>query len=87
MARCRIERELDDVGGTLERARAECVKFKSLWDGDEEGGRYVLRLPVGTIEGTYAVNGRVVLFLVEKKPRVVPCRLIEAVLDRFLWPG
>jgi len=84
---CRIERELGDVAGTLGRAKAECEKFRSVWIGDTEGGRYELRTPLGMVVGTYSVAGQRVTFLVEKKPRVVPCALVERVLDLFLDAG
>jgi hypothetical protein len=87
MSAIRIERRLDDVSKTLARARAESVKFHSLWEGDEEKGHYVLRTPLGTLEGTYSVADRVATFVIEKKPRIVPTVLIEKVLDEFLRGG
>lgn len=84
MSRCRIERELRDVGETLARAKREAAKFGSVFDGDVERGSYVLRTPLGTVEGTYSVARATVCFLVEKKPAIVPCALIERVLDQFL---
>ena len=84
MTGCRIERKLDDVDKTLERAKREAVKFGSVFEGDVEKGGYVLRTPLGTIEGSYSVTDAVVCFVVEKKPSVVPCGLIERVLDQFL---
>ncbi|MCB9596231.1 MAG: hypothetical protein H6719_26145 [Sandaracinaceae bacterium] len=87
MSRCLIERDLEDVNATLVRARAECDKFRSLWVGDDTGGHYKLRTPLGSIEGTYTVDGKHVCFQVEKKPRIVPCALIERVLDEFLRDG
>lgn len=84
MSAIRIERRLADVGRTLVRARAEAAKFRSVWNGDETGGSYVLRTPLGTLEGTYSVAGSDVVFVVEKKPRIVPNVLIERVLDEFL---
>ncbi len=87
MSAIRIERRLDDVSKTLARARQESLKFRSLWEGDEEKGHYVLRTPLGTLEGTYSVAGKVATFVVEKKPRIVPHVLIEKVLDEFLRNG
>lgn len=84
MSRCEIERTLGDVDATLLRAKQEAVKFGSVWDGDVDRGRYVLRTPLGTVEGTYTVSDRRIRFLIEKKPGIVPCVLIERVLDRFL---
>ncbi len=87
MSLCRVERALADVGETLARAKREAVKFRSSFTGDVEKGEYVLRTPLGTIEGTYSVRESTVCFLVEKKPRIVPCALIERVLDEFLRAG
>jgi len=87
MSRCRIERTLDDVSETLVRAKQEAAKFRSVFTGDVEKGEYVLRTPLGTIEGTYSVRSTTVCFLVEKKPAIVPCALIERVLDQFLADG
>ena len=87
MTACRIVRELKNTDHALDRARAECAKFGSEWLGDERGGRYVLRTPLGTVEGTYTVEGKTIEFLVGKKPRVVPCKLIERILDQFLRDG
>ncbi len=84
MSPLRIERRLDDVSKTLARAKAEAVKFRSVWNGDESGGTYVLRTPLGTLEGHYSVTGKDVVFVVEKKPRIVPDVLIQKVLDEFL---
>jgi len=84
MSALRIQRRLTDVSKTLARAKAESVKFRSIWNGDETAGNYVLRTPLGTLEGHYTVTGSDIVFIVEKKPRIVPEMLIERVLDEFL---
>jgi hypothetical protein len=81
----RVERKLNDVPGLLARARKECEKFYSTWEGDDRSGRYALRTPVGTIHGVYTIdeqgNAR---FDIEKKPTLLPMAVIERVLDEFL---
>jgi hypothetical protein len=84
MSLCRIERTIDDVSETLARAKQEAVKFGSVWEGDVDRGHYVLRTPLGAIEGTYTVRSGTASFLIEKKPVIVPCALIKRVLDEFL---
>lgn len=69
---------------TLERAKREAAKFGSRWNGDVERGDYTLRTPLGTVEGTYSVTGSTICFSIAKKPMVIPCSLIERVLDQFL---
>jgi hypothetical protein len=87
MTGCRIERKLSEVPLTLARAKKEAEKFRSRWDGDETGGDYTLRTPLGTIEGTYSLKDAVVVFSIAKKPTLIPCGLIERVLDQFLKSG
>lgn len=85
MSRCRIERTLRSPSETLERAKRETAKFGGTFEGDVvRGGHYRIKTPMGTIEGTYTVSGSVVCFEVASKPALVPCGLIETVLDRFL---
>lgn len=88
MATHRVERQLRDVEGVLVRARRECEKFYSTWDGDARGGRYALRTPVGTIRGAYTIDdtGHAV-FEIEHKPVLLPMAVIERVLDEFLSAG
>lgn len=87
MSRCRIERKLGDVAATVARAKREAEKFHSRFEGDAEKGEYTLRTPLGTIEGTYSVTDSIACFLVEKKSSLIPCGLIERVLDQFLRSG
>lgn len=83
----RIVRRLDDPSATVVRAKAEAQKFGSTWDGDGERGRYLLRTPLGSLEGHYSVTDNVVTFVVERKPMVIPQSLIERILDEFLGPS
>jgi hypothetical protein len=87
VAACQIERNVTDLAATLARARREAQKFRSRWEGDEKSGDYTLRTPLGTIEGRYAVSDGKVRFTIDEKPRLVPCALIERVLDQFLRAG
>lgn len=87
MSVLRIERHVPDVHGTIERARKECLKFRSLWEGDDEKGRFVIRTHFGTLEGSYSVAGNLATFVIEQKPRFLPGALIERVLDEFLRAG
>lgn len=81
----RVERTLKDVPGLLARARKECEKFYSTWEGDDRSGRYALRTPVGTIHGVYTIDEQGhARFDIEKKPALLPMAVIERVLDEFL---
>jgi len=84
MARCRFERTLPNLEEALRRAKAEAQARGSTFEGDVAGGRYVLKTPLGQIEGTYTSSGATVVFVIESKPLLVPCALIEEVLDKTL---
>jgi|GEM_PF-2227386 len=80
-----IIRHLDDPSATVLRAKAESVKFHSVFEGDGVSGHYRIRTPLGAIDGTYAVTREnVVTFSVEKKSRLIPAALIERVMDEFI---
>jgi hypothetical protein len=87
MTACRIERRLGDVDATLTRAKLEAAKFRSVFEGDARAGHYLIRTPIGTIEGTYSVAETTVCFVIEKKSAIIPCAVIERVLDEFLRAG
>lgn len=84
MSRCTIERELSAPSEALEGAKREAAKYGSRFEGDTERGTYVLRTPLGPITGVYLVDGTTVRFEVQKKPAIVPCRMIEGILDQLL---
>jgi len=81
---CVFERSPTDVKGSLAHAKAETLKRGGSWEGDMTSGRYLMRTPLGAIEGTYAMSHGKVRFVVERKPALVPCALISAVIDQFI---
>jgi hypothetical protein len=85
-ARCLIERTPGDLAGALDRAKAETLAHDGVWEGDLEGGNYVLKTPLGSITGTYTVSSGTVAFAISGKPRLVPCSLIASVIDQFIAP-
>jgi hypothetical protein len=84
MADCRIERTIANVGQALNRAKTETLARGGSFEGDLERGTYVMRTPLGPIEGTYSATGSSVAFVVTRKPALVPCALIARVIDQFL---
>ncbi len=81
---CRFERQVTDVAGSLQRARQETLARGGTFEGDATQGHFVLKTPMGSIEGSYAAKGVTVTFVVDHKPSLVPCKLIGGVLDQFL---
>lgn len=66
----RARKMVEDAGGSL--------------TGDDNQGSYKLKLPVGSVEGSYTVAGTALRFEITKKPMLVPCSAIEGFLrDRL----
>ncbi len=84
MSRCEIVRTVRDGEAALALAKRETEARGGTFEGTLERGRYVMKTPLGPVEGTYEAKGNEVRFLVEKKPMVVPCALIGTILDQFL---
>ena len=87
MPECRVERTLPDdlvLGLILDRAKRESAKWGSTFEGDLQRGAFRMKTPLGPVEGTYVAQERVIAFTIERKPRLVPCALIERILDEFL---
>jgi hypothetical protein len=62
----------------LARIRASIVAEGGMFSGNESAGRFAGPTSVGTVEGTYAVNGNVVRVTITSKPMLAPCGAIEA---------
>ncbi len=52
--------------------------------GDEKEGNFNLPTPVGAIEGTYSVNDNELKIDITKKPKMLPCSMIESELKKRL---
>ena len=72
-----------ELPAALARVRASIVAEGGMFSGDETVGRFAGSTPVGTIEGTYAVNGNVVRVTITSKPMLAPCAAIEARIRKY----
>ncbi len=84
MGTCRMERTIANMSEALHRAKEGTRARGGTFEGDGTAGHFVMKTPLGVVAGSYSVTGTSVLFLVERKPTLVPCALIEQVLDQFL---
>lgn len=84
MSTHRFARTVADLPGALRRAKDETLARGGEFDGDLAAGRFALRTPLGPIEGNYTAAGHEVVFVVTRKPALVPNTLIGKVLDQIL---
>lgn len=77
-----------DLPGAAEdiiaQAKSMIEKQGGTFNGTESAGSYALKLPVGTVEGTYSVVGKAIQFDIKKKPMLVPCGTIESFIRGHL---
>ncbi len=85
-SRCLVERTPADLHDALEQAKTATRDHGGVWEGDVDAGSYVLKTPLGSVTGTYSVEGGTVQFAISGKPRLVPCSLIAGVIDQFIGP-
>lgn len=83
---CLFERYVVDAKDAFDHAKAETIRRGGTWEGDFDHGRYDMRTPFGSIEGTYQVIHDKVLFAIQRKPALVPCALISTIIDQFIKP-
>ena len=67
----------DDI---VQRAQKMVEDAGGEFAGNTDGGNYKLKLPVGSVEGNYVIEGGHVRFDITKKPMLVPCSAIESFL-------
>ncbi len=80
----RLERRVADLPAALERAQRETRARGGVFEGDLELGRFMMRTPLGPVEGRYTSEGTRVCFVIDRKPALLPQALIARVLDEFL---
>lgn len=69
----------------IQRARQPIQAAGGSLDGDAQRGIIRIPTPVGEIAGEYTVTGGTIAFRITQKPFFVPCAVIEARVDRFLF--
>lgn len=66
------------------KVRETLVKAGGTMDGGVKSGNFSLSTPLGTIKGTYLVDGEYFRVIVDDKPMLLPCKTIEAELTKHV---
>ena len=82
----KFERTVPDPATALARAQRETRARGGVFEGDTTAGHFLMKTPLGPIEGTYTGAGTALCFIVTRKPMLVPHALIARVVDEFLKP-
>lgn len=72
-----------DLPAALARVQAAIAAEGGKFSGDATAGRFAGPTPVGTVEGTYVVQGNVVRVTIASKPMLAPCGAIEARVRKY----
>ena len=72
-----------DLSAALARVKGSIEAEGGQFAGDATTGRFSGPTPVGTVEGTYVVQGNEVRVTITSKPIVAPCGAIEARVRKY----
>lgn len=76
-----LSRSPEDI---VEKAKQMIEENGGSFAGDVIKGGYRVKLPIGSVEGNYTIEGSSIRFDITKKPMLVPCGAIESFLrDRL----
>jgi hypothetical protein len=72
------------VATVLEQIRQLAEQYQGEFHGDEHSGRIGLTLFLGSIAGTYTINGDELRLEITQKPFLLGCGAIDAVIRQYL---
>ena len=72
-----------DLPAALARVQVSITAEGGTFSGNATAGRFAGPTPVGTVEGTYVVQGNVVRVTITSKPILAPCGAIEARVRKY----
>jgi hypothetical protein len=83
---CEFSRQLPGPAAqVIQRVRQPIEAHGGSLVGNEQGGTIRVVTPVGEVGGDYTISGTAVAFRITQKPFFVPCGIIEATVDRYLF--
>ena len=71
----------------LARAKNSVQQQGGNFTGDTTNGQFDLSVYGNSIAGTYTVNGQQLNIIIDEKPFMVPCSMIESFLSKRLNPA
>jgi hypothetical protein len=72
-----------DPGSLITTARTAITEAGGRFSGDNASGEFSLSL-IGTLKGSYSVEGQSLNIVISKKPAILSCGRIEKELKKYL---
>lgn len=85
MAHCKFSIEFSDSPESLiQKANAGLAQVKGNFIGDTNQGSFTVPTPLGSIKGSYVIEGSTITIDVQDKPMLLSCSRIESELRKFM---
>jgi hypothetical protein len=73
-----------DTDSLLKRAKQEIERAGGIFNGDSSQGSFRAKTPIGSIEGSYEIEGQEIKLAILKKPLLLSCKRIEKELSAIM---
>lgn len=85
MGQCQLVYRLKEpAAALLEQIRDLAREYQGEVQGNEHSGKLSLPLLIGTIDGEYTITGDQLELIITKKPFLLGCQTIDAVIRQYL---
>ncbi len=73
-----------DAESLISRSKQQIEKAGGNFTGDPTAGNFEAKTPIGSIEGSYQIEGQVISLAITKKPFLLSCARIEKELTTVM---
>ncbi|MGI8635403.1 MAG: hypothetical protein ACR2KZ_08370 [Segetibacter sp.] len=73
-----------DVESLLKRAKQEIERGGGDFDGNFRQGNFQAKTPIGSVSGSYEIEGQQISLSIAKKPLLISCKRIEKELTSVM---
>jgi hypothetical protein len=73
-----------DKESLLNRAKQEIEREGGSFQGNGDGGNFRARTPIGSIEGSYQIEGQQIFLVITRKPFLLSCKKIQKELSGIM---
>ena len=73
-----------DVESLLKRAKQEIERAGGNLEGDFTQGSFKAKTPIGSVSGSYEIEGQQISLAIAKKPMLISCKRIEKELTSVM---
>jgi hypothetical protein len=82
MAKCNLQFPfIDSVSDLVTNLKDRIEQANGDFNGNTSGGSFSVPTPLGRIEGTYKINGQLLLIAISKRPIIISCNKIAQFIE------